>query len=179
MMGDKKALQSGTSHNLGQNFARAFNIQYLDKANQLQLCWTTSWGLSTRMVGAIVMTHGDDQGLVLPPKLAPYQAVIVPIWRKEQEQVLVTESAIALERELKAEICALYPDEWVCLVAIEGQNETDFEFTTARVAGHGKTRKEPLVQARPARAQYGAVGHYYTGRIVAPVDRRDWFPTRE
>ncbi|MFZ1708411.1 MAG: aminoacyl--tRNA ligase-related protein, partial [Anaerolineae bacterium] len=59
MMGDKKALQSGTSHNLGQNFARAFNIQYLDKANQLQLCWTTSWGLSTRMVGAIVMTHGD------------------------------------------------------------------------------------------------------------------------
>ncbi|MFZ1465917.1 MAG: aminoacyl--tRNA ligase-related protein, partial [Anaerolineae bacterium] len=70
MMGDKKALQSGTSHNLGQNFARAFNIQYLDKANQLQLCWTTSWGLSTRMVGAIVMTHGDDQGLVLPPKLA-------------------------------------------------------------------------------------------------------------
>ncbi|MFZ1267754.1 MAG: proline--tRNA ligase [Anaerolineae bacterium] len=102
MMGDKKALQSGTSHNLGQNFARAFNIQYLDKANQLQLCWTTSWGLSTRMVGAIVMTHGDDQGLVLPPKLAPYQAVIVPIWRKEQEQVLVTESAIALERELKA-----------------------------------------------------------------------------
>ena len=102
MMGDKKALQSGTSHNLGQNFARAFNIQYLDKANQLQLCWTTSWGLSTRMVGAIVMTHGDDQGLVLPPKLAPYQAVIVPIWRKEQEQALVTESAIALERELKA-----------------------------------------------------------------------------
>jgi len=102
MMGDKKALQSGTSHNLGQNFARAFNIQYLDRANQLQLCWTTSWGLSTRMVGAIVMTHGDDQGLALPPKLAPYQAVIVPIWRKEQEQALVTESAIALERELKA-----------------------------------------------------------------------------
>lgn len=102
MMGDKKALQSGTSHNLGQNFARAFDIQYLDKANVLQHCWTTSWGLSTRMVGAIVMTHGDDQGLVLPPKLAPYQAVIVPIWRKEQEQVLVTESATALERELKA-----------------------------------------------------------------------------
>ncbi len=102
MMGDKKALQSGTSHNLGQNFAKAFDIKYLDRSNQLQHCWTTSWGLSTRMVGAIVMTHGDDQGLVLPPKLAPYQVVIVPIWRKEQEEALVVASATALERELKA-----------------------------------------------------------------------------
>ncbi len=102
MMGDKKALQSGTSHNLGQNFAKAFDIQYLDRNNTLQYCWTTSWGLSTRMVGAVIMVHGDDQGLVLPPKLAPYQVVIVPIWRKDTEQVLVLEAAQGLERELRA-----------------------------------------------------------------------------
>lgn len=86
MMGDTKALQSGTSHFLGQNFAKAFDIQYLDQNNELQYCWTTSWGVSTRMVGAIIMTHGDDQGLVFPPRLAPIQAVIVPIYRNEEEQ---------------------------------------------------------------------------------------------
>jgi prolyl-tRNA synthetase len=79
MMGDTRALQSGTSHNLGQHFAKAFDIQYLDRNNELQHCWTTSWGLSTRFVGAIIMTHGDDQGLMLPPRLAPIQVVIVPI----------------------------------------------------------------------------------------------------
>ena len=71
MMGDGKALQAGTSHNLGQNFAKAFEIRYLDKGGVLQHCWTTSWGLSTRFVGAIIMVHGDDQGLILPPRLAP------------------------------------------------------------------------------------------------------------
>lgn len=86
MMGDTRALQSGTSHNLGQNFAKAFDIQYLDMNNQLQYCWTTSWGLSTRFVGAIIMTHGDDQGLVLPPRLAPIQVVIVPIFRNDEEK---------------------------------------------------------------------------------------------
>ena len=85
MMGDTKALQSGTSHNLGQNFAKAFEIQYLDRNNELQFCWTTSWGLSTRFVGAVIMTHGDDQGLVLPPRLAPIQVVIVPIFRTDEE----------------------------------------------------------------------------------------------
>jgi prolyl-tRNA synthetase len=89
MMGDTRALQAGTSHNLGQNFAKAFDIQYLDQNNQLQYVWTTSWGLSTRFVGAIIMTHGDDQGLVLPPKLAPYQIVIVPIYKNDEEKSLV------------------------------------------------------------------------------------------
>jgi len=86
MMGDKRALQSGTSHNLGQNFSRAFNIQYLDRSNEQQYCWTTSWGLSTRFVGAIIMTHGDDQGLILPPRLAPIQIVVVPIFRNDNEK---------------------------------------------------------------------------------------------
>ena len=89
MMGDTRALQAGTSHNLGQNFAKAFDIQYLDKNNQLQYVWTTSWGLSTRFIGAIIMTHGDDQGLVLPPKLAPIQIVIVPIFKNDTERSLV------------------------------------------------------------------------------------------
>jgi prolyl-tRNA synthetase len=89
MMGDKKALQAGTSHFLGQNFARAFEIKYLNKANELDYCWTTSWGLSTRMVGAIIMTHGDDQGLRLPPRLAPIQIVIVPIWKSDEEKSTV------------------------------------------------------------------------------------------
>jgi prolyl-tRNA synthetase len=92
MMGDKRALQAGTSHNLGQNFARAFDIQYLDKDNTLQYCWTTSWGLSTRMVGAIVMVHGDDQGLKLPPVLAPIQVVVVPIYKDDGEKGPVLEA---------------------------------------------------------------------------------------
>ncbi len=89
MMGDLRALQMGTSHNLGQNFAKAFEIQYLDRDNRLQYCWTTSWGVSARMVGAVVMVHGDDQGLVLPPRLAPIQAIIVPIYKSDGERAKV------------------------------------------------------------------------------------------
>ena len=92
MMGDRKALQAGTSHFLGQNFAKAFDIQYLDETNELQHVWTTSWGVSTRMVGAVVMVHGDDQGLILPPRLAPYQLVIVPIWKDEDQRSLVLDA---------------------------------------------------------------------------------------
>jgi len=92
MMGDTKALQSGTSHFLGQNFAKAFDIKFLDENNQLQYCWTTSWGLSTRFIGAIIMTHGDDQGLILPPRLAPIQVVIVPIYRSDEEKSQVMEA---------------------------------------------------------------------------------------
>ncbi|NMB61860.1 MAG: proline--tRNA ligase [Chloroflexi bacterium] len=102
MMGDTKALQSGTSHYLGQNFAKAFDIQYLDAQNQLQHCWTTSWGLSTRFIGAIIMTHGDDNGLIMPPRLAPIQIVIVPIFRTEEEKALVIEYAQKVLGELSA-----------------------------------------------------------------------------
>ncbi|MGA9591578.1 MAG: proline--tRNA ligase [Candidatus Acidiferrales bacterium] len=102
MMGDGKALQSGTSHNLGQNFAKAFEIRYLDKTGVLQHCWTTSWGLSTRFVGAIIMVHGDDQGLILPPRLAPFQIVIVPIFKGDEEKIAVLDSA----RKLRAELAA-------------------------------------------------------------------------
>ena len=102
MMGDGKALQSGTSHNLGQNFAKAFEIKYLDPAGALQHCWTTSWGLSTRIIGAIIMVHGDDQGLILPPKLAPIQAVIVPIWKNDAERAATLGAAAAVRAALLA-----------------------------------------------------------------------------
>jgi prolyl-tRNA synthetase len=100
MMGDTKALQSGTSHFLGQNFAKAFEIQFLDETNQSQFAWTTSWGLSTRFIGAIIMTHGDDQGLVLPPRLAPIQVVIVPIARSDEERARVMPAVERLRQEL-------------------------------------------------------------------------------
>lgn len=102
MMGDTRALQAGTSHFLGQNFAKAFNIQFLDWNNELQYAWTTSWGLSTRFIGAIIMTHGDDQGLILPPKLAPIQAVIVPIFKSDAEQGPVMEAVERIRKELNA-----------------------------------------------------------------------------
>ncbi len=102
MMGDKRALQAGTSHFFGQNFAKAFEIQYLDQNNTLQYCHTTSWGLSTRMIGAMIMVHGDDQGLVMPPKLAPIQAVIVPIFKTDEEKQNVMQVANQVFAELKS-----------------------------------------------------------------------------
>ena len=102
MMGDTRALQAGTSHFLGQNFAKAFNIQFLDWNNQMQYAWTTSWGLSTRFVGAIIMTHGDDQGLILPPKVAPIQVVIVPIFKSDSEMTRVMETVERVRKELSA-----------------------------------------------------------------------------
>lgn len=102
VMGDRKALQCGTSHNLGQNFAKAFNIQYVDQKNEQQYCWTTSWGMSTRMVGAVVMTHGDEKGLRLPPRLAPIQVVIVPIYKTDTEKSAVSEAAERIKNELAA-----------------------------------------------------------------------------
>ncbi|HXA00268.1 MAG TPA: proline--tRNA ligase [Candidatus Dormibacteraeota bacterium] len=100
MMGDGKALQAGTSHFLGQNFAQAFEVKYLDQTGVQQHCWTTSWGLSTRFIGAIIMVHGDDQGLIMPPRLAPYQVVIVPIFKNDEEKAGVLQVA----KEIKAQL---------------------------------------------------------------------------
>lgn len=100
LMGDGRALQSCTSHNLGSNFARSFDIRYLDRNNELAYCNSTSWGLSTRAIGGILMTHGDDKGLLMPPRLAPIQIVIVPIFRKDEEQGRVMQAATELRRRL-------------------------------------------------------------------------------
>jgi prolyl-tRNA synthetase len=101
MMWDKRALQSGTSHYFGQNFAKAFDIKFLDQNNNLQYCETTSWAISSRIIGALIMVHGDDQGLVLPPRLAPIQAVIVPIFKNDDEKVKVMAVADHLFKDLK------------------------------------------------------------------------------
>ncbi|PWH17182.1 MAG: proline--tRNA ligase [Anaerolineae bacterium] len=101
MMGDTKALQSGTSHYLGQNFAKAFDIQFTNRNNELEYAYTTSWGLSTRFIGAIIMTHGDDKGLILPPRLAPIQVVIVPIYKNVEEKARVMEVTERIFAQLK------------------------------------------------------------------------------
>jgi prolyl-tRNA synthetase len=101
MMQDGKALQSGTSHFLGQNFARAFDVQFTDRNGKLDYVWATSWGVSTRLMGALIMAHSDDNGLVLPPRLAPLQVVIVPIYKKQAELKLISEQARNIESTLK------------------------------------------------------------------------------
>ncbi len=103
MMQDGKALQAGTSHFLGQNFAKSFDVQYTDKDGQMQYVWATSWGVSTRLMGALVMAHGDDNGLVLPPKLAPIQVVMVPIYKTSEEQARILDTMCSLKKALEAE----------------------------------------------------------------------------
>jgi prolyl-tRNA synthetase len=102
MMQDGKALQAGTSHFLGQNFAKAFDVKFADKEGKLEYVWATSWGVSTRLMGALIMTHSDDEGLVVPPKLAPIQVVIVPIYKTEEEKTAIENQADELVKEFKA-----------------------------------------------------------------------------
>jgi prolyl-tRNA synthetase len=101
LMQDGKALQAGTSHFLGQNFAKAFDVKFLNKENQQEYVWATSWGVSTRLIGALVMAHSDDQGLVLPPKIAPLQVVIVPIYKGEESRQLIDSKAKEIHDQLK------------------------------------------------------------------------------
>lgn len=111
MMQDGKALQSGTSHFLGQNFAKAFDVTYLNKENKPEYVWATSWGVSTRLVGALIMTHSDDNGLVLPPRLAPLQVVIIPIANKPEQLAAVSGKVEPIVKELKAKgISVKYDD---------------------------------------------------------------------
>jgi len=102
LMQDGKALQSGTSHFLGQNFAKAFDVKFSDKENKLDYVWATSWGVTTRLIGALVMVHSDDEGLVLPPKLAPIQVVIIPIYKGEDQKKLIDEKIIPVIEDFKA-----------------------------------------------------------------------------
>lgn len=101
MMQDGKALQSGTSHFLGQNFAKAFDVQFVNQENEMEYVWATSWGVSTRLMGALIMTHSDDNGLVLPPKLAPIQVVIIPIYRNEEQKKAIDQQVSEISKQLK------------------------------------------------------------------------------
>jgi prolyl-tRNA synthetase len=102
LMQDGKALQAGTSHFLGQNFARAFDVKFSDRENKLDYVWATSWGVSTRLIGALVMAHSDDEGLILPPKLAPTQVVIVPIFKGPDQKALLDNTVLPLMKELRS-----------------------------------------------------------------------------
>ena len=110
MMKDKRALQAGTSHNLGQNFARAFDVRFQNKNNMEELVYATSWGVSTRLIGAVIMAHGDDNGLRLPPKIAPYQVVFVPIARNEEETIQIKEYVSPVLAELKINEVRIFED---------------------------------------------------------------------
>jgi len=111
LMQDGKALQCGTSHFLGQNFAKAFDVKFSSKEGKLDYVWASSWGVSTRLMGALVMAHSDDEGLVLPPKLAPIQVVIIPIYKKEEELKLVSEKALQIKKDLEVKgISVKYDD---------------------------------------------------------------------
>jgi len=111
LMQDGKALQAGTSHFLGQNFAKAFDVKFSDKENKLDYVWATSWGVSTRLIGALVMAHSDDDGLILPPKLAPIQVVIVPIYKGDEQKKMIDEKVGVLVKELKiAGVSVKYDD---------------------------------------------------------------------
>lgn len=112
LMQDGKALQAGTSHFLAQNFAKAFDVKFLNKENQLEYVWATSWGVSTRLIGALIMCHSDDNGLVLPPKLAPIQVVIIPIYKNEEQHAAITEKVNDLMGKLKMKnIFVKYDDD--------------------------------------------------------------------
>ncbi|MDQ8157391.1 MAG: proline--tRNA ligase [Gemmatimonadota bacterium] len=102
MMQDNKALQAGTSHNLGQNFAKAFDLKFQDESGEMAFAWNTSWGVSTRMVGGLIMTHSDDNGLICPPRLAPVEVVLIPIYKSDDEKARVVEAAYQVRDELAA-----------------------------------------------------------------------------
>jgi prolyl-tRNA synthetase len=110
MMQDKKALQAGTSHNLGQNFAKAFDVQFQDKDGKLSHVYATSWGVSTRLIGALIMAHSDDRGLVLPPKMAQRPVVIIPIYRGDDEKKVVLDYADSVHREIKEKYNVIFDD---------------------------------------------------------------------
>lgn len=111
LMQDGKALQAGTSHFLGQNFAKAFDVKYADKNNQQSFVWATSWGVSTRLIGALIMAHSDDDGLVLPPKLAPMQVVIIPIYKSEEELIQIKATAKQIISQLKDKNIRVHLDD--------------------------------------------------------------------
>ena len=128
MMQDGKALQSGTSHFLGQNFGKAFDVQFLNKENKPEYAWATSWGVSTRLMGALIMTHSDDNGLVLPPALAPTQVVIIPIWKTDEQLAAINEKASNIVENLKSKGISVKYDN-------DGNKRPGFKFADYELKG--------------------------------------------
>ncbi|MBO7201891.1 MAG: proline--tRNA ligase [Bacteroidales bacterium] len=134
MMQDGKALQAGTSHFLGQNFAKAFDVKFLSNENKLEYVWATSWGVSTRLMGALIMTHSDDNGLVLPPKLAPTQVVIIPIYRNADQLPMISEKANEIKRKLEAKGISVKYDDRDSFKPGWKFNEYEFKGVPVRIA---------------------------------------------
>ncbi|MBQ8045804.1 MAG: proline--tRNA ligase, partial [Bacteroidales bacterium] len=134
MMQDGKALQAGTSHFLGQNFAKAFDVKFLSNENKLEYVWATSWGVSTRLMGALIMTHSDDNGLVLPPKLAPTQVVIIPIYRNADQLPMISEKANDIKRKLEAKGISVKYDDRDSFKPGWKFNEYEFKGVPVRIA---------------------------------------------
>ncbi|HNX43317.1 MAG TPA: proline--tRNA ligase [Bacteroidales bacterium] len=134
LMQDGKALQAGTSHFLGQNFAKAFDVQYLNKDNQLDYVWATSWGVSTRLMGALIMTHSDDHGLVIPPRLAPTQVVIVPIYKTDDQLAVISEKAQEIMKALRSKGISVKYDDRDTFKPGWKFNEHEFKGVPVRIA---------------------------------------------
>jgi prolyl-tRNA synthetase len=134
LMQDGKALQAGTSHFLGQNFAKAFEVKFLSKENKQDYVWATSWGVSTRLMGALIMTHSDDNGLVLPPKLAPYQVVIVPIYKKAEQLQAISQKVDEIISSLKAKGISVKYDDRDSYTPGWKFNEYEFKGVPIRIA---------------------------------------------
>ncbi len=134
MMQDGKALQAGTSHFLGQNFAKAFDVKYLSRENKLEYVWATSWGVSTRLMGALIMAHSDDNGLVLPPKLAPIQVAIIPIYKQAEQLAAISEKVHEIEKALKARGISVKYDDRDAYKPGWKFNEYEFKGVPVRLA---------------------------------------------
>lgn len=146
MMQDGKALQAGTSHFLGQNFAKAFDVKFLSRDNKLEYVWATSWGVSTRLMGALIMTHSDDNGLVLPPLLAPVQVVIVPIYKTDEEKQQIDELAHSIIDTLKTKNITIKYDDDSNTKPGWKFNEYEFKGIPVRITLGARDLKEDKVE---------------------------------
>ncbi|MBP1645566.1 MAG: prolyl-tRNA synthetase [Bacteroidetes bacterium] len=146
LMQDGKALQAGTSHFLGQNFAKAFDVKFLSKDNKLEYVWATSWGVSTRLMGALIMSHSDDNGLVLPPKLAPTQVVIIPIFKGEEQKAMVNSHAERICSELRAKGISVKYDDRDAYKPGWKFNEYEFKGVPVRVTLGARDLEQGLVE---------------------------------
>ncbi|MBV8206622.1 MAG: proline--tRNA ligase [Acidobacteria bacterium] len=153
MMQDGRALQAGTSHNLGQNFAKAFGIQYSDRNNQMQPAWTTSWGVSSRLIGALIMAHSDDDGLVIPPHLAPVQVVVVPIFKNDAERAAVMAAVQAITADWRPRGIRFHIDERDHLTPGFKYNEWELKGVPLRVEVGPKDIEKKSVAIAPRIAQ--------------------------